>query len=209
MPIGDTILLQKKYAQIYYIWVWNYYFFTCTFTLNILPMYCLVKTFLLVILMLLLHRVRRCRRPNVRDKPFYHRTKLLYIYLSRGQSFLIKKEGNIMQAAENRFSGPWITVKLLDCFNSPHLATTQQSLNCQVAHVRTVKQFGCLRSSVRRSIIFYPYWLIKSETRYWETSCHLIPAWMSNHMHISMEWNHLILIHSQTSALAPFKISNG
>ena len=141
MPIGDTILLQKKYAPIYYIWVWNDYFFTCTFTLNILPMYCLVKTFLLVILML--HRVRRCRRPNVRDKPFYHRTKLLYIY----KAIWIKK-GNIMQAAENRFSGPWINVKLLNCFNSPHLATTQQSLNCQVAHVRTVKQFGCLRSSV-------------------------------------------------------------
>ena len=99
-----------------------------------------------------------------------------------------------MQAAENRFSGPGITVRLLDCFSSPHLATTQQGLNCQVAHVRAVKQLGCLRSSVRRSIIFGPYWLIKSETRYWETSCHLIPAWMSNHMHLSMEWNYLILI---------------
>ena len=27
MPTGDTILLQKKYTQIYYIWVWNGYFF--------------------------------------------------------------------------------------------------------------------------------------------------------------------------------------
>ena len=114
-----------------------------------------------------------------------------------------------MQAAQNRFSGLGITVRLRNCFNSSHLATTQQSLNCRVAHVRTVKQFSCLRSSVRRSIMFGPYWLIKSETRYWETSCHLIPAWMSNHMHIKMEWNYLILIHSQTSAVAPLKISNG
>ena len=51
MPIGDTILLQKKYTQIYYIWVWNDYFFSCTLTLNVLPMYCLVKTLLSVILM--------------------------------------------------------------------------------------------------------------------------------------------------------------
>ena len=47
VPTRDTNLLQKKYTQIYYIWVWNCYFFTCTFTLNILPIY-----LLLVILML-------------------------------------------------------------------------------------------------------------------------------------------------------------
>ena len=28
-----------------------------------------------------------------------------------------------------------------------------------------------------------PYWSIRLETRYWETSCQLIPAWISNHMH--------------------------
>ena len=273
--------IAKKYAPIYYIWVWNYYFFTCTFTLNILPMYCSVNTlrprqngrhfadgtfnrifvnenvrisikFSLKFVpkgpinnIPALVQIMAWRRPG--DKPLsepvmvsllthicvtrpqWVKTFLLVNLMYRfavagvrtsgtshftiGQSLSILtcpadkaiwiKKGNMMQAAENRFSGAGITVRLLDCFNSPHLATTQQSLNCQTAHVMTVKQFGCLRSSVRRSTIFGPCWLIKSETRYWD------PAWMSNHVHISMEWNYLILIHSQTSAVAPLKIYNG
>ena len=48
----------------------------------------------------------------------------LYLLIPRTKLLEVK---NIMQAAENRFSGPEITVRLLDCFNNPHLATTLQS----------------------------------------------------------------------------------
>ena len=157
MPTEHAILLQEKYIQIYYIWVWNDYFFTCAFTLKILPMYCLKKL-----------------------KPFYwlslctgfagagvSKSETNHFVIGQGFSIFACPTDkaiwrkNIMRAAENRFSGPGITVRLLDCFNSPHLATTQQSPNWQVVHVRTVKQFSCLRSSVRRSIYLslYIIWL--------------------------------------------------
>ena len=164
-------------------------------------MYCLAKNFLFV---------TGFAVAGVRTSRTSHFTigQSFSIFTCPADKAIWIKKGNIMHAAENRFSGPGIIGRLRDCSHRPHLATTQQSLNCQVAHVRTVKQFGCLRSSVRRSIMFGPCWLIKSETRYWETFCHLIPAWMSNHMHINMERNYLIHIHSQTSAVAPLKISN-
>ena len=55
----------------------------------------------------------------------------LYLLVLYTKLFEVKKE---YQAADYRFSGPGITVRLLDCFNSAHLATTQQSPSCQVAH---------------------------------------------------------------------------
>ena len=98
-------------------------------------MYCLIKTLLLVILM---HRVRRCRRPNVRDKPFCHRKKLFELKKS------CKQQKTNLGARNHR--------EVTTLFQQSTPGDILQSPNCQVAHVRTVKLFSCLRSSVWRFI---------------------------------------------------------
>ena len=117
-----------------------------------------------------------------------------------------------MQAAENIFNGPGISVSY-ETVATVH--TWRPHSRAPIVKWCTSGLWNSLvASEFCHEIYIYdlisgPYWLIRSETRYWKTSCQLIPAWISNHVHVSMGWNYLILIHSQTSSVAPLRFGNG